>query len=284
MAVTLQEQLGDLVSISERIFFSLTYDVDEMFKSNPISWAESKGIWVSISSIIDVTKPVACSIVVLLFLIGFFANSVDVKEELNFEKALRMLIRLGVTEWFILNSVTIAQYLFTFVNGLTGSVGGSARGFVRIPSIAEDIYAMDAASKVIFLFPVILYLIVMPVCGGIIFLMAVTRMIKILLLLPYGPFAYATIAGGIHALNSTLTYYIKYLFGTLFEAFSIMAALNLGRSLLNHGSILTGIETSGYLMSATLKLLDSMLAALFMVWIIKQSQNLATKALGLDRP
>ncbi len=282
MAVTLQEQLGDLVSISERIFVSLTNNVNELFKTNPISWAESKGIWVSVSSIIDVLKPVACSIVVLLFLIGFFANSVDVKEELNFEKALRLLIRLGVTEWFILNSVTIAQYLFTFVNGLTESVG-VASFYVRTPSISHDLYDMDAASKVIFLFPVILYLIVMPVCGGIIFLMAVTRMIKILLLLPYGPFAYATIAGGIHALNSTLTSYIKYLFATFLEAFSIMAALKIGGNILNNGGILTSIETSGYLMSATLKLFDSMLAALFMVWIVKQSQNLATKALGLDR-
>lgn len=283
MAVTLQEQLNDLITISERIFFSLTSSVNELFKTNPISWAESKNVWVSVSSIIDVTKPVACSIVVLLFLIGFFANSVDVKEELNFEKALRLLIRLGVTEWFILNSVTIAQYLFTFMNGLTESLG-VVSAYVRIPSVGSDIYEMDAASKIIFLFPVILYLIVMPVCGGIIFLMAVTRIIKILLLLPYGPLAYATIAGGIHALNSTLTYYIKYLFATLFEAFSIMAALKIGRNILNNGGILTGIETSGYLMSATLKLFDSMLAALFTVWIVKQAQNLATKALGLDRP
>ncbi len=40
-------------------------------------------------------------VVVLFFVIGFYSESIDVKEEMRFESILRMLIRLGLAAVFV---------------------------------------------------------------------------------------------------------------------------------------------------------------------------------------
>ena len=58
---------------------------------------------------------VGSSLVVLFFVIGFCSESVDIREEMRFEVILRILIRLGLAEWFVANNVTVMKAFFTSV-------------------------------------------------------------------------------------------------------------------------------------------------------------------------
>lgn len=282
-AATLQGQENDLIVAAERMYSSLMKAAGDLFTENPVNWATSHGIWNRLSSIINALLPVACSIVALLFLIGFLANSVDVKEELTFDRALRMLIRLGITEWFVLNSVTISGYIFQFVRGLTGLLNNATDNLSFSQAVGTHIGEMAQMSRVVFLFPTILYLIVMPLCGCLVFVQAFTRMMRLLLILPYGPFAYATMASGLSSINHSLSAYLKYILGLGLEAFSCLLAIEIGRGLLTNRTLfdLTTLVTTDHLVPATLALFQGMLSALILTWLVKQSQDLASKALGL---
>jgi hypothetical protein len=59
------------------------------------------GPWAAIEKINPLFVAVGSSLVVLFFVIGFCAESVDIKEDMRFETILRMLIRVGISEWLV---------------------------------------------------------------------------------------------------------------------------------------------------------------------------------------
>ncbi len=77
------------------------------------SVSRAGGPWAVIEGIEPVFVAVGSSLVVLFFVIGFCSESIDVNDEMRFESILRMLIRLGLAEWFVANNVTIMKAFFT---------------------------------------------------------------------------------------------------------------------------------------------------------------------------
>lgn len=283
----LEVKLGDvemdLLTVADRIF-NYIYNLSiSMFTTNPKTWAESMGIWSVINQIYENIIPVGCSLVVVIFLIGFCSNTVDVKEELNFERAIRLLIRLGITEWFVVNSLTITGYLFSMVSGLIGLVNSTETTPAITSSVSTYMYEMSNTSRVVLLFVIIFYLVILPVSAAAIMVLAFTRLIKVMLIIPFGPIAYSTLAGGIQAISGTLPSYIKYLLGTLLEAFSVMVALKIGQVMILNKSLfdLTSIQSSDYLMPCVLELCQTMISAVLLTILVKIAKDVATKALGL---
>lgn len=283
LAVKLGDVELDLLTVADRIF-NYIYNLSvSLFTTNPRDWAESMGIWSIINQIYEKIIPVGCSLVVVIFLIGFCSNTVDVKEELNFEKAIRLLIRLGITEWFVVNSLTITGYLFSMVSGLIGLVNNTTTTPSITSPVSTYLYEMSNTSRVVLLFVVIFYLVILPVSAAAIMVMALIRLFKVMLIIPYGPIAYSTIAGGIQAISGTLPSYIKYLLGTLLEAFSVMVALKIGQVMILNKSLfdLTSIPSSDYLMPCILELCQTMISAVLLTILVKIAKDVATKALGL---
>ena len=273
----------DLLTVADRIF-NYIYNLSvSLFTTNPRDWAESLGIWSVINQIYENIIPIGCSLVVVIFLIGFCSNTIDVKEELNFEKAIRLLIRLGITEWFVVNSLTITGYLFSMVSGLIGLVNNTTTTPAITSPVSTYLYEMSNTSRVVLLFVVIFYLVILPVSAAAIMVMALIRLFKVMLIIPYGPIAYSTIAGGIQAISGTLPSYIKYLLGTLLEAFSVMVALKIGQVMILNKSLfdLTSIPSSDYLMPCVLELCQTMISAVLLTILVKIAKDVATKALGL---
>ena len=75
----------------------------------------------------------------LFFVIGFCAESIDVKDEMRFESILRMLIRLGLAEWFVANHVTIMKAFFTSIGNLVGLISAGTTTQFAIDSTQADI-------------------------------------------------------------------------------------------------------------------------------------------------
>ena len=84
-----------------------------MLGQSPVSF-KGGGPWAVIEGIEPVFVAVGSSLVVLFFVIGFCSESIDVKDEMRFESIFRMLIRLGLAEWFVANNVTIMKAFFYF--------------------------------------------------------------------------------------------------------------------------------------------------------------------------
>ena len=92
-----------------------------------------------IAGIEPIFVAVGSSLVVLFFVIGFCSESVDVREEMRFEVILRLLIRLGLAEWFVANNVTIMKSIFTSVGNLVGLLSAGTTTKLKIESTQADV-------------------------------------------------------------------------------------------------------------------------------------------------
>ena len=114
-------KLGDkILALLEAVFGFWNNQISLVFAmlgQSPVSF-KGGGPWAVIEGIEPVFVAVGSSLVVLFFVIGFCSESIDVKDEMRFESILRMLIRLGLAEWFVANNVTIMKAFFTSIGYL----------------------------------------------------------------------------------------------------------------------------------------------------------------------
>ena len=110
-------KLGDkILALLEAVFGFWNNQISLVFAmlgQSPVSF-KGGGPWAVIEGIEPVFVAVGSSLVVLFFVIGFCSESIDVKDEMRFESIFRMLIRLGLAEWFVANNVTIMKAFFTY--------------------------------------------------------------------------------------------------------------------------------------------------------------------------
>ena len=111
-------KLGDkILALLEAVFGFWNNQISLVFAmlgQSPVSF-KGGGPWAVIEGIEPVFVAVGSSLVVLFFVIGFCSESIDVKDEMRFESILRILIRLGLAEWFVANNVTIMKAFFTSI-------------------------------------------------------------------------------------------------------------------------------------------------------------------------
>lgn len=111
-------KLGDKILDLLNMVFGFWNDqvslVFGLLGQSPVQF-KNGGPWGVIAGIEPIFVAVGSSLVVLFFVIGFCSESVDVREEMRFEVILRLLIRLGLAEWFVANNVTIMKSIFTSV-------------------------------------------------------------------------------------------------------------------------------------------------------------------------
>ena len=112
--------------------------VFELLGQSPTEFKDG-GPWRVISDIEPIFVGVGSSLVVLFFVIGFCSESIDVKEEIRFETVLRMLMRLGISEWLVANNVTIMKAFFQSVGALVGIITNSGTTKLKIPQEQQDI-------------------------------------------------------------------------------------------------------------------------------------------------
>lgn len=109
-------KLGDkILALLEAVFGFWNNQISLVFAmlgQSPVSF-KGGGPRAVIEGIEPVFVAVGSSLVVLFFVIGFCSESIDVNDEMRFESILRMLIRLGLAEWFVANNVMIMKAFFT---------------------------------------------------------------------------------------------------------------------------------------------------------------------------
>ena len=142
-------KLGDkILALLEAVFGFWNNQISLVFAmlgQSPVSF-KGGGPWAVIEGIEPVFVAVGSSLVVLFFVIGFCSESIDVKDEMRFESIFRMLIRLGLSEWFVANNVTIMKAFFTSIGNLVGLISAGTTTQLAIDSTQADIIPVFTGS------------------------------------------------------------------------------------------------------------------------------------------
>lgn len=276
-------KLGDkLLALLEMVFGFWNNQVSLVFSmlgQSPVNF-KGGGPWQVVESIEPIFVGVGSSLVVLFFVIGFCSESVDVREEMRFEVILRMLIRLGLAEWFVANNVTIMKAFFTTIGNLVNALSAGQYTTLAIDSTQADIIKnLGFGESLIMLILAALLSIIIIICGFFMIYTVYFRFLKLMIIVPIGSIAFSTMAGNRNVAH-TASSYAKYFLSVVFEAVTMALAIVICNAFINAGlPSFTGnyadwAQTLIYLCEMTFTIALT-------VGSVKGAQSLTNKALGL---
>ena len=271
-------KLGDkILALLEMVFgFSLVFS---MLGQSPVGF-KGGSPWAMIESVQPVFVAVGSSLVVLFFVIGFCSESVDIREEMRFEAILRMLIRLILAEWLVANNVTIMKAFFTSAGNLVNLLSSGSYTTLSINSAQADIIkGLGFGESLIMLILAAVLSVIVIICGFFMIYTVYFRFLKIMVMVPIGSIAFATLAGNRNVAN-TAGAYAKYFLSVVFEAVTMALAIMLCNAFINAG---LPAFVGGYAdWAQTLIYLCEMTFAIALtVGSVKGAQSLTSRALGL---
>ncbi|HAQ3903748.1 hypothetical protein IV357_10900 [Enterococcus faecium] len=276
-------KLGDkILDLLEMVFGFWNKQISLVFSmlgQSPVNF-KGGGPWGVIEGIEPIFVAVGSSLVVLFFVIGFCSESVDVREEMRFEVILRMLIRLGLAEWFVANNVTIMKAFFTSIGNLVNLISAGNTTTLTIDSTQADIIKnLGFGESLVMLILTALLSIIIIICGFFIIYTVYFRFLKILIIVPLGAIAFSTM-GGNRTVSNTVVTYCKYFLSVVFEAVTMALAIIICNAFVNAG---LPSFTGGYAdWAQTLIYLCEMTFTIAMtVGSVKGAQSLTSKAFGL---
>ena len=276
-------KLGEkILALLEMVFGFWNNQVGLVFAllgQSPVTF-KGGGPWQIVESIEPIFVGVGSSLVVLFFVIGFCSESVDVREEMRFEVILRMLIRLGLAEWFVANNVTIMKAFFSTVGNLVNALSEGQYKTLTIESTqAEVIKNLGFGESLIMLILAALLSIIIIICGFFMIYTVYFRFLKLMIIVPIGAIAFSTMAGNRNVAH-TASAYAKHFLSVAFEAVTMALAIILCNAFINAG--LPSFTGSYADWAKTLIYLCEMTFTIALtVGSVKGAQSLTSKALGL---
>ena len=276
-------KLGDkILALLEMVFGFWNNQVSLVFSmlgQSPVNF-KGGGPWQVVESIEPIFVGVGSSLVVLFFVIGFCSESVDVREEMRFEVILRMLIRLGLAEWFVANNVTIMKAIFITIGNLVNALSAGQYTTLTIDSTQADIIKnLGFGESLIMLILAALLSIIIIICGFFMIYTVYFRFLKLMIIVPIGSIAFSTMAGNRNVAH-TASSYAKNFLSVVFEAVTMALAIIICNAFINAGlPSFTGnyadwAQTLIYLCEMTFTIALT-------VGSVKGAQSLTSKALGL---
>lgn len=191
--------------------------------------------WEIVERVEPVFVSVGCSLVVLFFVIGFCAESINVRDEMRFENVLRMLIRLGIAEWLVVNNMTFMKSFFQMTGNLVRLLGTSTTTeLVIAPEQAEIIRNLGFGQSILFLILAVLLSFIIVVCGFFMLYTVYFRFLRIMLVVPFGALAYATL-GSSQGISQTALQYTKYFISVVLESVTMILAILICNAFINAG-------------------------------------------------
>ena len=253
--------------------------VFELLGQSPTEFKDG-GPWRVISDIEPIFVGVGSSLVVLFFVIGFCSESIDVKEEIRFETVLRMLMRLGISEWLVANNVTIMKAFFQSVGALVGIITNSGTTKLKIPQEQQDIIeGLGFGGSLLMMILAVIIALVIIFCGFMIVYTVYFRFLKILVIVPFGAIAFSTTSGN-RMVSHTAVTYAKNFLAVLLEAVTMALAIIVCNAFLNAG---LPTFTSDYAdwTKALMYMCELTFSVAMTVGSVKGAQSLTSKMLGL---
>ena len=291
-AVTFRE-LGD------ELFTGFMTRAIEVLQMTPEEWnAEGWGYIINTAYIVFVAF--GSQLVLLFFLISFFADSIEPQKEMRLETIIKALIKILFAQFLVVYSLEIVTTLFdiigTFMNYILRDVSiltntgdynmadwDATYSNIRVNGVwATDmttyLQGVSTGYFILSILGALIYLIVMAGAGGVIAYTAYMRFFKIMLIVPYGAIVSSTAAGG-HSLNHHTMQYYKYIISVLFEAVTIIVAISLFTYMMK-GNDFQVINLKSPYANVLETFINRALAALLLVGAVKGAGAITQKGLG----
>ena len=238
------------------------------------------GPWAIVERVEPIFIAVGCSFVVLFFVMGFCAESINIRDEMRFENILRMLMRLGIAQWLVINNITFMKAFFTSIGNLVGLIGNTTGSSLSIAEEqAEIIKGLDFGSSLLFLIVAVLLSFVVVVCGFFMLYTVYFRFLRIMLVVPFGSLAFSTLGSSV-GISSTATNYTKHFIGVVLESVTMALAILICNAFIN-----AGLPTFTGEYADWAKVLIYLCEITFTVAIttgaVKGAQTLTSKMMGL---
>ena len=276
-------KLGDkILALLEAVFGFWNNQISLVFAmlgQSPVSF-KGGGPWAVIEGIEPVFVAVGSSLVVLFFVIGFCSESIDVKEEMRFESILRMLIRLGLAEWFVANNVTIMKAFFTSIGNLVGLISAGTTTQLAIDSTQADVIKeLGFGESLLMMILAVIIALVIIFCGFMLIYTVYFRFLKILVIVPFGALAFSTVSGNRMVSHSAVSY-ARYFLSIVLEAVTMALAIIVCNAFLNAG-LPTFASNYADWTKALMYMCELTFSVAMTVGAVKGAQGLTGKALGL---
>ena len=276
-------KLGEkILVLLEMVFGFWNNQVNLVFAllgQSPVNF-KGGGPWGIVAGVEPIFVAVGASLVVLFFVIGFCSESVDVREEMRLEVVLRLLMRLAISEWLVANNVTIMKAFFTSIgNWVKALSAGHFRKLVIDSAQADIIKNLGFGESLIMLILAALLSIIVIICGFFMIYTVYFRFLKLLVIVPLGSIAMATLAGN-RTVSHTAASYMRYFLSVVFEAVTMALAIMICNAFISAGlptftgSYADWAQTLIYLCEMTFTIALT-------VGSVKGAQNLTGRALGL---
>lgn len=276
-------KLGEtILALLEMVFAFWNHQVSLVFSmlgQTPESF-KGGGPWNAIAKVQPVFAAVGCSLVVLFFVIGFCSESVDVREEMRFETILRMLIRLAISEWFVINSTTIMKAFFTSIGNWVRMLSWGSSATLTINSKEADVIRnLGFGESLLMLILASILAVIIIICGFFLIYTVYFRFLRLLIIVPAGAIAFSTMSGN-RTVSHTAVTYCRYFLSVCFEAVMMALAIMVCNAFINAG---LPSFTSNYAdWTKTLIYLCEMTFAIALtVGSVKGAQSLTGKIFGL---
>ena len=276
-------KLGDkILALLEMVFGFWNNQISLVFSllgQSPVNFKGGEP-WAMIEAVTPVFVAVGSSLVVLFFVIGFCAESIDIREEMRFEVILRMLMKLALAEWFVVNNVTILKAFFTTAGNLVNALSSGTATTLVIDDVQADIIRnLGFGESLIMLILAALLSVIIIICGFFMVYTVYFRFLRLLIVVPLGPIAFSTM-GGNRTVSHTVVAYCKYFLSVCFEAVTMALAIIVCNAFVNAG---LPSFTGGYVdWTQTLIYLCEMTFSIALtVGCVKGAQSLTGRAFGL---
>ena len=193
------------------------------------------GPWAIVERVEPIFVAVGCSLVVLFFVMGFCAESINIRDEMRFENILRMLMRLGIAQLLVINNITFMKAFFQSVGSLVGLIGNTTGASISVASEqAEIIKNLGFGQSLLFLIIAVLLSFIIVVCGFFMLYTVYFRFLRIMLVVPFGALAYSTL-GSSAGISQTATTYTKHFIGVTLESVTMALAILVCNAFINAG-------------------------------------------------
>lgn len=280
--------VNSLLSFAVLIYNKLVEMAVGLLGQNPAAFNGSG--WTIVENVNRIFISVGGVLTGVFFLMGFCAESLDIRQDFRIENLMRMFIKLLLAEFFVVNSLTLVKSFFGLATGLIEKMSGSqiTASYVvpdRVQAVLKEplengISDGGGLGWVLILYIMgIGFLLAVAGCGMMVLYEAFQRFFKIMLLAPYGTLACSTIAGN-HTLNRSAEAFFKYALGTILEAVTMYLALALAAAVLKGGavSLTEGAEGGLYVLGW---MLEGTFVCMLTLGSVKGAAAVTQKALGL---
>lgn len=280
--------LEKFLSSAFEIYNTLIGQAVGLLAQSPEAWNASG--WALVKTVNGIFAGIGAALVVVFFLMGFCADSLDIRQDFRIENILRMFIKLLLAEFFVASSLKLVKNFFGMATGIISKLSGKKTSFdYKVPAKVSRILNNPGENGieswqgllliiVLMIFAVIFFIIICG-CGAMIFYLAFIRFFKIMMLVPYGSLANSTLAGN-QVLSQTAVSFWKFALCSILEAVTMYVALILSATILKSGTInLTNNLTGAFYVTAWM--MQSMFICLIAVGAIKGASTVTQRALGL---